>query len=293
MFSLIANQQAVPVVDLTGSDDDIRSSSAGNASGAAATNLYAQFKDLEQQEGVIRNIYDLIYCVVCQKFIDLFDGILIRNCLHQTCVECIRKVIIDCVRTSVKCPVADCEYELQDREIACLLTPPEYERHILKDVNRDCNNPGAASNDELYKELMDLEQQGLIQNTDKFECDICCMEIEPSDGIILRECLHPFCVDCIRHTILHSEEVVIGCPATNCHCFIQDREIRGLLAPDEFDKHIKKALRLAESTAPNSYHCKKTNCEGWCFVDDAVNQFVCPVCFSINCLACQVNYRSS
>ena len=47
-----------------------------------------------------------------------------------------------------------------------------------------------ADNLTSYKKLDDLD---LIPNKEAFECVICFMDIEPGDGVILRECLHTFC----------------------------------------------------------------------------------------------------
>lgn len=244
--------------------------------------LYKQLQQLEEQDGVIRNI-EFIYCLVCDTFIDVYDGILIRECLHQVCIDCIRKRIIECIDIDVKCPSNACEYSLQDREIRSLLTQTEYEHHMNK-----CNNQQQDNNEALYKELLDYEGHNLIHNTDPFECEICFSDIAQYDGILIRECLHQFCIDCVRNTINMSEEAEILCPANDCKCFIQDREIRSLLTQAEFDKYTTKTLRIAESKATNSYHCKLANCEGWCIVEDAVNTFTCPRCNSKNCLSCQV-----
>ncbi|XP_055294948.1 ranBP-type and C3HC4-type zinc finger-containing protein 1-like [Sitodiplosis mosellana] len=247
----------------------------------AKNDLYQQLQELEEQDGVIRNI-EFIFCLMCDSFIDVYDGILVRECLHQLCIDCVRKFIIASAHIEIQCPAVDCECFLEDREIRSLLTQAEYERHINKYILAE-----PEINEKLYKELLDLEQQGLIYNTDPFECEICMTDIENHDGVIIRECLHQFCIDCVRHTIIHSEEAEIKCPANACDCTIQDREIRSLLTQAEFDKYNVKGLRIAESQAPNSYHCKKANCEGWCIVDDEVNTFVCPRCVSENCLVCR------
>lgn len=244
------------------------------------TDLYAQLQNLEGQEGVIWNA-EQMFCALCDLFVGIGGGILVRNCLHQICTICIKKVIVECATIDVKCPIFDCHYSLQDREIHSLLTQSEYERHMNKSTVIDDTN--------LYKDLLDLEQQGLIYNTESFECKICFTEIDVSQGILIRECLHQYCIDCMRHTINLSEEARIKCPAVDCSCYIHDREIHALLSQEEFDKYTAKTLRIAESQEANSYHCKLANCGGWCIVEDEVNTFDCPVCSSVNCLSCQVN----
>lgn len=278
--SIIGTSQNATIDLITVNDSPGPSTSGSNESIPPENNLYKELQQLEEQDGVIRNV-EFIFCSACDHFVDIYDGILVRECLHQVCIDCLRKIIIDSTKTDVDCPSTDCQQKLQDREIRCLLTQSEYERHMNK-ATSDSDDGG------MYKELLELEQQCLIHNSDPFECSICFNDTSSYEGVLIRECLHPFCIDCIRSTINLSEEAEIMCPANECECFIQDREIRSLLTQAEFDKYTTKTLRIAESKMANSYHCKKANCEGWCIVDDRVNTFICQVCFSENCLSCQV-----
>lgn len=259
------------------------SSAVSNASaiGGASqgTDLYTQLQNLEQLDGVIWNP-EQMSCARCDLFVGAGGGIWVRNCFHQLCTTCIKKVIIDCRTVDVKCPIPDCRYSLEVREVHSLLTQAEYEWHMNKSTVVESTN--------LYKDLLDLEQQGVIYNTEKFECKICFTETDPGEGISIRECLHQYCNDCIRQTINHSEEARIKCPSDCCTGYIHDREIRVLLPQNEFEKYAAKTLRIAESQEKNSYHCKLANCRGWCIVEDEVNTFDCPVCSSQNCLQCQV-----
>ena len=43
---------------------------------------------------------------------------------------------------------------------------------------------------ESYRQLENLD---IIPNAETFECTICYLDIEPGDGVMLRECLHTFC----------------------------------------------------------------------------------------------------
>ena len=43
---------------------------------------------------------------------------------------------------------------------------------------------------EMYKQLENLD---IIPNAENFECTICYLDVEPGDGVVLRECLHTFC----------------------------------------------------------------------------------------------------
>ena len=52
----------------------------------------------------------------------------------------------------------------------------------------------------------------LIPNFTVFVCVICLGDVKVSEGVVLRECLHEFCKNCLASTIEHSEEAVISCP---------------------------------------------------------------------------------
>ena len=60
-----------------------------------------------------------------------------------------------------------------------------------------------------------------------------------------------------------------------------------LLSEEDFQKYLQRSLATAESQAPNSFHCRTANCQGWCIYDDEVNDFDCPVCNLRNCLTCK------
>lgn len=132
----------------------------------------------------------------------------------------------------------------------------------------------------------------LTKNTEPFECPICMVEYEALEGIILRNCLHIFCTDCVRSSIRHSDEAEVKCPYIDtdysCDYLLQDREIKGILDKQEFDEHLAKSLRIAEHQIENSFHCRTPNCKGWCIFEDDVNTFKCPICHLVNCLTCRV-----
>lgn len=144
-----------------------------------------------------------------------------------------------------------------------------------------------------YMELLSLdERMDFTKNTEKFECSICFMDYQPFEGVILRNCLHTFCKDCVRNSIIYSDEAEVKCPYIDkeysCEYFLQDREIKALLSKTEYDDHLAKSLRIAENQIENSFHCRTPNCKGWCIYEDDVNVFKCEICKLCNCLTCRV-----
>lgn len=61
-----------------------------------------------------------------------------------------------------------------------------------------------------------------------------------------------------------------------------------LLPPEDYQRFLDLGVSIAENRSAFSYHCKTPDCKGWCFFEDDVNEFTCPVCFHVNCLLCKV-----
>ncbi|XP_054553229.1 ranBP-type and C3HC4-type zinc finger-containing protein 1 isoform X2 [Talpa occidentalis] len=97
--------------------------------------------------------------------------------------------------------------------------------------------------------------------------------------------------ECLQGTIRNSQEAEITCPFidTNYSCSskLQEREIRALLPPEDYQRFLDLGISIAENRSAFSYHCKTPDCKGWCFFEDDVNEFTCPVCSHINCLLCK------
>ncbi|XP_066289168.1 ranBP-type and C3HC4-type zinc finger-containing protein 1-like [Branchiostoma lanceolatum] len=146
------------------------------------------------------------------------------------------------------------------------------------------------------QELMLAEQQFLVPNTLEFECAICFMDVDPGEGVVLRDCLHSFCRECLRQHIVQCEEADVKCPFVDddysCPAMLQDREIRALLSPDEYQRYQERGLAIAEGQARDAFHCKTADCRGFCFYEDLSNDFFCPVCGKRNCLTCKAIHEN-
>lgn len=144
-----------------------------------------------------------------------------------------------------------------------------------------------------YTELLNLDNCALVPNTMAFECVVCFGEIAIGSGVVLRDCLHQFCRECLKQTVRYSDEAEVRCPymddAYSCDSSIQEREIRGLLSRDEYERHLAVSLSVAELRESNAFHCRTPGCRGWCIYEDNVNEFRCPICRITNCLTCRVS----
>ncbi|XP_017751203.1 PREDICTED: ranBP-type and C3HC4-type zinc finger-containing protein 1 isoform X5 [Rhinopithecus bieti] len=162
-----------------------------------------------------------------------------------------------------------------------------------------------------YLQHVQLDQRSLVLNTEPAECPVCYSVLAPGEAVVLRECLHTFCRECLQGTIRNSQEAEVSCPfidnTYSCSGKLLEREIkavrprggrhtpvlrnwawsRQLLTPEDYQRFLDLGVSIAENRSAFSYHCKTPDCKGWCFFEDDVNEFTCPVCFHVNCLLCK------
>ncbi|XP_060713826.1 ranBP-type and C3HC4-type zinc finger-containing protein 1 isoform X1 [Tachysurus vachellii] len=168
---------------------------------------------------------------------------------------------------------------LQREELASI----QYEQSIIEEREKN------------FLTLIETDNQDLVRNSEEFSCPICCEDVQAGQGATLRECLHSFCRECVKLTILNCMDAEVVCPYADgeysCNCMLQDREIKTLLSPDEYQKFLELRLNIAESRSENSYHCKTLDCPGWCIFEDDVNEFACNICKETNCLLCKAIHK--
>ncbi|XP_054472714.1 ranBP-type and C3HC4-type zinc finger-containing protein 1 [Anoplopoma fimbria] len=140
--------------------------------------------------------------------------------------------------------------------------------------------------DRNFLNLLATEDQNLIPNATEADCPICFSHLEEEEGVVLRECLHTFCRDCLKATIVNSHDAEVPCPE-NCESKLLDREIQALLTEEEHQRFLELRLSIAESRSEHSFHCQTPNCRGWCIYEDEVNEFNCELCKETNCILCR------
>ncbi|KAG7261470.1 hypothetical protein CRUP_003338 [Coryphaenoides rupestris] len=147
-----------------------------------------------------------------------------------------------------------------------------------------------------FLDLLNTDDQKIVPSVTEFECDICMCAVPPGEGATLRECVHSFCRECLRGTILNCQDPEVCCPFTdnqyNCDKKLQDREIKALLTDEEHQRFLELRLSIAEARLKNSFHCQTLNCQGWCVYEDEVDQFPCELCNEINCILCKAIHKN-
>ncbi|CAB4025024.1 ranBP-type and C3HC4-type zinc finger-containing 1-like [Paramuricea clavata] len=183
------------------------------------------------------------------------------------------------------------DYVPDDRERVRLQQAEFGEQLLLEEEERQ-KRSAMEERDRNFQQHMSVAlRQPLIANQEETECPICFDTIPVGEGVVLRECLHIFCRECLAEHIKASQEPEVQCPYDNgdfqCHDVITNQEIQELLNDEDFQKYLQRSLATAESQEANSFHCQTPNCHGWCIYDDEVNDFDCPVCQQRNCLTCK------
>uniref|UniRef100_A0A3B5L911 RanBP-type and C3HC4-type zinc finger-containing protein 1 n=1 Tax=Xiphophorus couchianus TaxID=32473 RepID=A0A3B5L911_9TELE len=144
---------------------------------------------------------------------------------------------------------------------------------------------------ENFDRLVKMDGQDLVPNPEPVDCKICFVDLQSGEGVLLRECLHCFCKECLRSIIMLCEEPEVSCPYRDdtyaCPWALQEREIRALVPLEEYERWLQRSLSVAESRCEGSYHCATPDCPGWCVYEDTVNVFHCPICRKHNCLICK------
>ncbi|XP_063529332.1 uncharacterized protein LOC134740699 [Cydia strobilella] len=168
------------------------------------------------------------------------------------------------------------------------LRPGSSSNNKTEDENQNIDQPnGENKATDVYAELVLLERRALVPNAEVFECGVCMENYQPGEGAVLRECVHTFCMECLSDVVKHSEEPAVSCPAMGCPGFLQEREIRALVSPEEYERWLARGLAAAESGTRNAFHCRTADCQGWALCEPGVTRFPCPVCKRTNCVSCQ------
>lgn len=253
----------------------------------------------QQQRIIARSVLitnnDEFVCSICEMFVIEEQGVVLRNCRHNFCRTCLMDAIEHNNTYQVLCPlsVAPCSVEITDEEVQELLSPEAYLKFIDKCANYQTKLEVERSRSTTtVPALLELEELEYVENRSSFNCAICRTDIEPGDGLILKNCLHEYCKTCLARIIEMSEELEVPCPfvAENdarCDGFLQDRELRSLISPNVYEIHLGKSIARAEAVIKGSFHCQTSDCPGWAEAEEGVTEFKCPVCSNTNCIKCK------
>lgn len=94
-------------------------------------NLMEALLLIDDVDGAIEN-REPFDCDICAETIAIKEGIVLRECLHMFCKTCIKHYVKNDLNVALKCPNADCEFEMQDREIRDVVSILDFDQYKLK-----------------------------------------------------------------------------------------------------------------------------------------------------------------
>ncbi|XP_070509088.1 ranBP-type and C3HC4-type zinc finger-containing protein 1-like [Chironomus tepperi] len=140
---------------------------------------------------------------------------------------------------------------------------------------------------------IELDEFEYHENQSPFTCDVCWIDVQPGDGVILKDCIHRICKACIIDVIKYSVEAEIRCPYINCRGVITDREIRCFISYEDYEKLLDRSLNKAEMSNKNAFHCNTVNCIGWVEINSRrIERFRCEICDKVNCVPCKAVHET-
>lgn len=254
--------------------------------------VYEELLELNNKQ-LVENHEEFI-CSLCLSFVPIGAGVKLKQCFHLFCRQCLITKINGSINVMgiVQCPltIEACELHLQDEEIKEILGDDYavFGKKVIELIKATISEEEANKHSRIPELLSrDLD---FCPNIEAFECEVCYTEIEEGVGVMLKDCLHKFCRECIIGTVEAAEEFEVNCPGT-CTFKMQEREIKAIVSSDVFEKHLLKSLKIAESATAKSYHCKTPDCNGWIEYEEGVRGFTCQVCLAVNCLGCKVIHK--
>lgn len=99
-----------------------------------------------------------------------------------------------------------------------------------------------------YEILQRFDEFAYVRNVEEFKCSMCLKMIAPLEGIVLRECIHEFCTQCLFEYICTVDKITVKCPyksdAYNCNEFVQHRDLRAILPEIQFNSLLDDSIRV-------------------------------------------------
>lgn len=244
-----------------------------------------------------------VKCPLCLKTVNNCDIMKLTECNHKFCRDCLTQTIYtkhDSLTGAVQCPNIEqtCDKTIKECEVKELLGPSGFEalteqiKFNIEESKESRQGINAMRESLLLPLLLNMDDIPIIPNMEPFECTICFTEIESGQGLVLQNCLHTFCRECLVGCINSTEEFQVPCPFiendVGCKEMLKESEIRELISAEMFDKHLQKSLKLAEHANGLTFHCRTPDCTNFIELgDELLLNFKCLACCKVNCIKCK------
>lgn len=123
----------------------------------------------------------------------------------------------------------------------------EYIKKYVEDMDRGrLEDPKEKA--KRYQDLVAAYQKECVLTTEEFECPRCLVEVEIGTGIILKNCLHRICRECVANAAKESASTEVLCPydKDNVKCTITmlNLDIKACMTKEDYAAHCLKPQRL-------------------------------------------------
>lgn len=221
-----------------------------NHSGASTSTIVSRSTMHPNLDHLVQSNCEPFNCPICLQRFEIGKGVILRDCLHEFCRKCILHIIHqnkDFIQ--VNCPYNieyKCENFLSEREIKGLVTTDEYDAFI-ENNQRAAIAVANASLIEIDEPALDSAQieeqpaepqtsQNSLTINEEFHCPKCFQTFSIENGIVLKDCGHPICKECIIDSFFISQKFQMKCefqlkstPSMMCGTRINDYDFRLVL----------------------------------------------------------------
>ncbi|KAJ3000060.1 hypothetical protein HDV02_000708 [Globomyces sp. JEL0801] len=125
--------------------------------------------------------------------------------------------------------------------------------------------------------------------SNEFICNVCFCPYALTDVVLLPECMHAYCIDCLQNYLKHcttSGEFPIKCVSVNCTLLLNITTITNALADSEFQDLIRSSFDDYVSRNGDKYQfCPTPDCPQVYKLESG--QVNCDICDSSICTSCK------
>ncbi|EAT35743.1 AAEL012112-PA [Aedes aegypti] len=139
----------------------------------------------------------------------------------------------------------------------------------------------ASSTGSQYEQLLEMNKRSLNFNAEPSLCQLCDKLILPRLGIVLVNCLHTFCICCLKISLLRGSTVRCPFPKGRYECvgILEQREIEMLLSPQECTGFMSRQIgALQEATESIQMQLDLLKIASEASVVLNPETFECPIC---------------
>lgn len=179
----------------------------------------------------------------------------------------------------------------------------EENMRILADIRAE-----QKRNESKLLERMTEKQKALYHKTKELrnktkECSVCFDELPANEMLVLNECYHTFCLDCLggfigaqinnlNVQVDKNGDVGIYCPWKGCKRMLDLTDVQRCVSEDQFERLDTILRDIAIARLGDIVWCRTTDCPSAMVQYEDSNMYICYVCKGTICIECEIPYHS-